>query len=123
MFVGGQLADGTFNRKMYMTYDNGVNWIVCGDLMQLPDYIPGMMNTDCAIVSVAMSGNFEPEGWTTKASKNLPGWYRVNYEVDGYDVAWECPYIYLFGGQDADGVTYNTVWKGVLNRLTFVPIF
>ena len=123
MFVGGQLADGTFNRKMYMTYDNGVNWIVCGDLMQLPDYIPGMMNTDCAIVSVAMSGNFEPEGWTAKASKNLPGWYRVNYEVDGYDVAWECPYIYLFGGQDADGVTYNTVWKGVLNRLTFVPIF
>ena len=43
-------------------------------------------------------------------------------EIDGYNVKWECPYIYLMGGEDAEGMLYNTIWKGVLNRLTFVPI-
>lgn len=122
MFVGGVMADGTFNKKMYMTYDNGVNWTVCGEMMQLPDYIPGMKSMDSVVVNTSMEGNFEPKGWTTKSSKKLPGWYRVKYEIDGYNVKWECPYIYLMGGEDAEGILYNTIWKGVLNRLTFVPI-
>lgn len=122
MFVGGVMADGTFNKNMYMTYDNGVNWIACGEMMQLPEYIPGMKNIDNVVVNILMEGNFEPKGWTKKSSKKLPGWYRVKYEIDGYDVKWDCPYIYLFGGEDAEDMLYNTIWKGVLNRLTFVPI-
>lgn len=122
LFVGGQLADGSFNRTMYLSWDNGVNWVIGGELIQLPEYIPGMKYSDCIVKATSMSGNFEPKVWTPTASKELPGWYRVNYEVNGYDVTWECPYIYLIGGEDAEGLTYNTIWKGVLNRLTFVPL-
>ena len=81
-----------------------------------------MKSIDSVVVNTSMEGNFEPKGWTTKSSKKLPGWYRVKYEIDGYNVKWECPYIYLMGGEDAEGMLYNTIWKGVLNRLTFVPI-
>jgi hypothetical protein len=35
---------------------------------------------------------------------------------------WECPYIYLFGGEDTAGNTFNTIWRGVINRYTFKPI-
>ncbi|MDE6288980.1 MAG: hypothetical protein K2M00_09380, partial [Muribaculaceae bacterium] len=35
---------------------------------------------------------------------------------------WECPYIYLFGGINAEGNTSNNVWRGVINRLKFKPV-
>jgi hypothetical protein len=35
---------------------------------------------------------------------------------------WEVPYIYLFGGYDSEGYLYNSVWRGVINRLSFKPL-
>lgn len=36
--------------------------------------------------------------------------------------SWDCPYIYLFGGTDLTGTLNDSVWRGVLNRLTFKPL-
>ena len=36
---------------------------------------------------------------------------------------WDCPYIYLVGGRDANGRVNNSIWRGAINRLTFVPLF
>ena len=47
---------------------------------------------------------------------------KINYDIDGYIINWDCPYIYLYGGLDAQGTLHNSVWRGVINRLTFVPI-
>ena len=35
---------------------------------------------------------------------------------------WDCPYIYVFGGYGNNGMVQNSIWKGVVNRLTFKPI-
>jgi len=122
LLVGGRKADGTMNRETYLSYDNGVNWYVATELMRLPDYIPSMTEVDNVVMDTKMNGSFRPQSWDPMPERDLMPWYRVKYDVDGYNVSWNCPYIYLFGGVDEQGVLSNTIWKGVLNRLTFVPL-
>lgn len=122
LLIGGRFEDGTANKKIYISYDNGVNWAPGSELMQLPEYIPAMVNADNVVMTTEITGNYEPEIWSEMPSKKLPGYYKVNYKIDGYDVTWDCPYIYLIGGENSAGELYNTIWKGVLNRLTFVPL-
>lgn len=122
MVMGGRDADGNLNRDMYVSYDNGVFWSKASELMQMPEYIPGMYDLDAVAATTEMSGNFEPRGWNSATTPDLPSWFRVDYATDGYDVKWECPYIYLYGGRDSSGKLYNTVWRGVIRRLTFLPL-
>ena len=35
---------------------------------------------------------------------------------------WDCPYIYLFGGKDSSGQTYNTLFRGVIEWFRFRPL-
>ncbi|MDE6379607.1 MAG: hypothetical protein K2L11_03975 [Muribaculaceae bacterium] len=122
MLLGGQLSDGTFNPTVFASYDNGVNWYEVDKQMQLPDYFPGLMNLDGFTVEwpkhASLSGN-----WTETPSRGLPGLARVKYEVEDYEVYWDCPYIYIFGGETVDGKLNDEIWRGVLNRLTFIPQF
>lgn len=122
MLTGGIASDGTFNRSLYLSYNNGVVWKLGSEYMQLPDNIPGMWNCDNVIASTSLSSNIEPKGWTSVVDGNVPRWYKVNYTLDGYNIEWECPYIYLFGGEKTDHTLYNTIWRGVINRLTFAPL-
>ncbi len=122
MVLGGKDADGNLNRSLYISYDNGVNWSKAGELLQLPEFIPGMINLDAITVSTTMTGNYEVKDWTQSYTPDLPSWYKINTVTDGYNVTWDCPYIYLFGGRDASGSLYDTVWRGVIRRLTFLPL-
>lgn len=122
MMLGGRDAEGNLNRDMYVSYDNGVFWSKASELMQMPEYIPGMYDLDAVAASTRMSGNFEPKGWSATATPSLPSWYKIDYATDGYNVEWECPYIYLYGGRDSSGKLYDTVWRGVIRRLTFMPL-
>ena len=118
MLLGGRLDSGEFNRTVYISYDNGVTWQPGSKLLQLPDVIPAMSRFDNAVLTTPMSGNIS-DAWKLRwrAPKT-----RVDYEVSGETITWQCPYIYLIGGYDPNGHLYDTIWKGVLNRLTFVPI-
>ncbi|MDE7443730.1 MAG: hypothetical protein K2M65_06190, partial [Muribaculaceae bacterium] len=64
--------------------------------------------------------------WTAMHDRELPKWFQPVYPMGSRAVSpieqWECPYIYVFGGYDADGKLQNTVWRGVINRLSFKPI-
>lgn len=46
----------------------------------------------------------------------------MDYNTNGYEVDWMCPYIYLYGGRDSEGKLYDSVWRGVIRRLTFMPL-
>ena len=35
---------------------------------------------------------------------------------------WQCPYLYLFGGESADGVLLDDYWSGTVNYLTRKPL-
>lgn len=122
MMLGGRDAQGNLNRSMYVSFDNGVNWSKASDMMQMPEYIPGMYGLDAVTASTRMSGNFEPRGWTVTDTPDLPSWYKVDYNTNGYEVDWMCPYIYLYGGRDSEGKLYDSVWRGVIRRLTFMPL-
>lgn len=56
------------------------------------------------------------------ASTPISNRYRLKYEIDDYEIYWDCPYIYIFGGLSDAGTLNDEVWRGVLNRLTFVPL-
>lgn len=117
MLLGGRMANGYFNRTVYVSYDNGVNWTTGDESLQLPLVIPAMVNCDNVVIDTKKSANLS-DLWTKK--NNAPR--RVKYQLDGDIISWDCPYIYLFGGYAPDGTLYNTVWRGVLNRLTFTPV-
>lgn len=122
MLSGGISAEGEFNKDLYLSYNNGVNFTKGPQLMQMPSFIPGMWESDAVVASIPKSASLNVAAWNQMPEQKLPGWYRVATEVNGSTITWECPYIYLFGGADAEGHLYDTIWRGVINRLTFTPI-
>lgn len=95
--IGGRDAYDNTNKRVFYSYDNGVYWVEGSSLMQFPDYFPTVVGAQ-AIVS------------------------GVEYTRSDYSITWECPYIYVFGGTDLAGNLNNTIWRGVLNRLSFKPL-
>ncbi len=97
--IGGRAWDGECNDTTYITYDYGMSWQKASELMQLPSEIPAMAGAQALVFSSQLG---------SRASQAI--------------TSWECPYIYMFGGEAANGETYNTVWRGVINRLSFKPL-
>ncbi len=122
LLLGGRRASGEQGKTVYISYDNGVTWSPTASNLGMPDYIPAMAYSDAVLASRKMSADLLPEPWSEMPSKipALPA--RVKYEIDDTVITWECPYIFLFGGEDNSGRLYDTVWKGVLNRLSFKPL-
>lgn len=118
MLLGGKTKDG-YNRDVYISYNNSVNWAKGSELMQLPKEFPAMSNCDNIVMSTEKKANIA-NNW--KIVKRSGKKQRLPYQVDGETIIWECPYIYLIGGIGEDGKLCNSIWRGVLSRLTFVPI-
>lgn len=119
MIIGGDKNDGTFNRDVYISYDNGVSWQKGDEFMQLPEALPAMTGCDNIVMSTRKSIKLS-DFWRVPSSSTKT---RASVEVDGDIIYWDCPYIYLIGGFDKNGKLYDTVWRGALARLTFVPFF
>lgn len=122
MLLGGLMEDGSCNKTIYVSYDNGVNWYAADSQMQLPDYFPGLYDLDALMIEWPKQASLEGN-WQTRVSRSYAPMTRVKYEVDDYEVYWDCPYIYIFGGNTPSGSLNDEVWRGVLNRLTFIPQF
>ena len=122
MMIGGLLHDGTFNRHIYVSYDNGVNWYASESQMQLPQHFPSLRNLDGIVAEWPKQASLE-NNWKDTSARALPGMARVKYDVEDYEVYWDCPYIYIFGGIKDNGTLNDEIWRGVLNRLTFTPQF
>lgn len=122
MLIGGRLEDGKPNRTIYASYDNGVNWYAADNQMQLPEHFPGLWNLDGIMTEWPKSANLS-DAWTSEESRALVPWARAKYTVDDYEIYWDCPYIYIFGGIKDNGTLNDEIWRGVLNRLTFTPQF
>ncbi|MCM1482723.1 MAG: DUF6242 domain-containing protein [Muribaculaceae bacterium] len=123
----GVLSDGEYNRTTYISLDRGLNWSKAADLLQLPDYIPGLYGAQ-GIVAESELTSRSGSAWTSHPDRRLPGWYGVETLSAASSRAvkpitsWDCPYIYLFGGELNDGTLNSTIWRGVINRLSFKPL-
>lgn len=113
MLIGGTKEDGSMNRAVYISYDNGVNWSKGNELMQLPEEIPALTGCDNAVMYTEKKAVIS-DYWT-RAGGSTP-------TVDGDNIIWECPYIYLLGGKNESGALQNSIWRGVLARFTFTPL-
>ncbi len=121
MLIGGIRFDGKSNRTIYVSYDNGVNWYAAETSMQPSDNFPSLRNLDGIMAEWPKDASLE-SNWTVSGSRGETGMARVKYNVEYYKVYWDCPYIYIFGGTKEDGSLNCDIWRGVLNRLSFVPL-
>lgn len=115
MIIGGTKADGSLNRTVYISYDNGVNWGPGSEQLQLPKEIPTMTACD-NVVATQRKKALLSDAWKKAAHRSH------NVVVDGDNIYWDCPYIFLIGGYGTNGKLCNTIWRGVLARLSFTPV-
>jgi hypothetical protein len=127
--LGGRSASGEQSHTLYISRDWGLNWHLADDLMTLPDAMPSLAFAQGIVVnSVLGSSASTVAGWKSIATvKPNTLWWEIasptsNSRATTPITSWDCPYIYLFGGESENGTLYNTVWRGVINRLTFKPL-
>lgn len=106
MAMGGRNTAGQLTNTVYISTNRGYSWSKARQQLQLPQYM-GKFTDAQAIV---MSSTYKSDIAAAPARIIKP------------TVEWECPYIYLFGGIGEQATLNNTVWRGVINRLTFKPL-
>lgn len=114
LLMGGTLADGSLNREVWYSLNNGVSWTNGGDAMKIPDTMPAFTGADNVVSLFRYSS--DALAWRKSARK------RINASIDGQEITWECPYIFIFGGRDFSGNLLDAVWRGAINRQRFVPV-
>jgi hypothetical protein len=123
--MGGHNVKGEVNRKVYVSRHQGLYWNEGDESLQLPEYIDAFYGAQGLVFSAVMIPR-STDGWVSMPSGYKPAWAyttpRMMTRASTAIVTWECPYIYLFGGINEDGMVQNNIWRGVLNRLTFKPI-
>lgn len=92
-------ASGKVNDNVYVSLDNGVNWLTASESLQLPEEIKPRHSASALLATRQIN---------SRAVKPI--------------TEWDAPYVLLYGGLDASGALYNQVWIGVINRLTFKPL-
>lgn len=106
--MGGAKADGSLSGATYVSLDHGILWAEGSDLVQQPAYIPFFSGAQAFVVNERLR------------------YFGVDEHGASSEIVraeWDCPYIYLVGGRDANGRVNNSIWRGAINRLTFVPLF
>ena len=121
LLFGGKDESGAVNRNLYMSYDNGVHWVLASDLMQLPETMEIHAGSDVIVAGYDLTVDLS-EAWTAKENTKATPWTRTSYTIDGYDITWVCPYLYMFGGYLPDNTLCTEIWRGVIARLEFTPI-
>lgn len=116
---GGRMPSGEVNRTVYISYDHGINWQKAQEYSQLPANIGTGYMVDAISEGKPMQSNLS-DRWKV-ASRNMIR--RLPFEISGDMVKWNCPYIFLLGGYDQNGNLNQEIRGGVLQRLTFTPLF
>ena len=104
--MGGRQADGTLNNKIYLSTTQGITWSVGDSTICQPDHMPAFYGAQAFV-------NHE----TLRAANQAPR------PVRSFDLMWDCPFIYLFGGYNEQGALLPYVWRGVYIRMTNTPVY
>lgn len=109
---GGNDAKGV-NRTLYLSNDFGISWTKAPALLQMPEVMPSFSNAQAFVAVTPMSISRAWDGWKAVAAS------RATQPI----TSWDCPYIYLFGAQQADGSLSPNIWRGTINRLMYKPLY
>lgn len=116
------------SNKVYVSYDFGITWKEADSYLQFPADYPAFSSAQACVIDYTLSSrSLTDGGWTDLTPRSIPVWATpLSYNrsrVSRPVTSWECPYIFLFGGIDSNGVLLPYVTRGVINRFTFKPIY
>lgn len=130
---GGEIEDGSTDNTVYISRDNCVNWNQADTLMQMSEEMEAVTRADALLFNKTyyVETRSGSSVWTSYPSATLPPWCHIlgsssstiATRTSTAVTEWDCPYIYLIGGYDSTGQLSNSIWRGVINRLTFKPIY
>lgn len=121
----GTVASST----VYVSYDQGLTWNEAASYLQFGEDTPGFYAAQALVFNTTLSTSrgTSDSFWVSDGKSTMPVWaYDAMWPVSRVSTpvtSWECPYIYLFGGYDASGALRDTVWRGVIRRFTFRPLY
>lgn len=95
LVMGGRRADGTLNTTTYVSNNQGITWARGASSLSQSTEMPPFYCAQALVYEATLAQGA---------------------------VQWQCPYIYLVGGLDSQGQLLNSIWQGVLPRMTFVPL-
>ncbi|MDE6652360.1 MAG: hypothetical protein K2K08_08155, partial [Paramuribaculum sp.] len=104
---GGRNKNGSVNSKVYVSIDRGVHWREGDVNIQLSPSVPKLAGAQVFVEDRTMYVSSETDT-QSRAIKPI--------------TSWECPYLYLVGGNYASGKFNNGIYRGVINFLAFIPI-
>lgn len=127
---GGNDSDGVLQKKVYVSRDNGLNWLLADTLMQLPEQMPALAAAQAFVIEQTFHAGTQSKAagiWNEIPVRGIPAWCQIETTLPASRAVapiteWTCPYIYLFGGSQQDGQLSNSIWRGAINRLTFKPL-
>ncbi len=119
--IGGQDAQGKVDDIVSISYDEGITWKDAAAYMGLPKAIGARAGVQLIVNSRLLDLETATDWSSIPLDKLRPE--NPLSRATAPITEWECPYIYMFGGHDSDGVLYNELWRGVINRFTFVPVY
>lgn len=124
MAFGGADQLGRYSRTVYVSSDRGVHWSKAGTTLQLPAGFPEIAGAQAIVVNRTMDVASTNTLWSENVPMSLPSWYVpvVNTRATKPITEWECPFIFVFGGETPTGELNDNVWRGVINRLMFKPL-
>lgn len=134
MAMMGKRADGTLNDTVFVSHDFGMHWDKADQLQQIDKKTLPLRTVargfvySSTISAQARSMSAATLMWRQLPTPAVPPMLipMVSREISPLAIkpvdTWDCPYIYIFGGKDLAGNTYNTVWRGTIMRFTFKPL-
>lgn len=121
LLIGGKNANNSYSRNIHISHDNGVTWKKGSTLMNLPEYFPRLSYADGIVEESPLNADLS-DAWKSTPATKAGRWLQPSYTTDGFDITWQCPYIYIIGGENPAGILSESIWRGVLARLEFTPI-
>lgn len=121
--IGGQDEDGIVDDIVSISYDQGITWADAATYLELPEPIAARGGVQLIVSNHTLDLSTATD-WSAMPLDKLSMLRPADASRAIKPITqWECPYIYMFGGHDSDGVLYNQIWRGVINRFTFVPVY
>ncbi|MCM1519394.1 MAG: DUF6242 domain-containing protein [Lachnoclostridium sp.] len=130
--IGGRAEDGTVDDLVYMTFDEGITWTKAYDYLNLPEYFTPRAGAQIFVeeIQYPLDNGAEGRGWQSRPSTQLPPWAITLSAPDAGAsrvvapiTSWTCPYIFMIGGYDDTGRLLPEIWRAVISRFTFNPLY
>ncbi len=111
MAIGRNLLG--LGNAVYYSINNGNTWLSAPTSLKMPEDFS--LRTYASAMVVESDYKALPKGW-----RGIPVTPLMKSATPASD--YKIPYIYIFGGEDSEGVIYNEIWRGAIGRKTYPPI-